>query len=71
MAKMTQRQKLLIAIAHMMAAGYDPKAQLTGYLKTGNTAYITRQGGARQLIKEINPIVIKRYLTREFATHAA
>jgi len=70
MTKMTQRQKLLIAIAHMMAAGYDPKAQLIGYLKTGNVAYITRKGGARQLIKEINPIVIKRYLT-EAAAHAA
>jgi len=70
MTKMTQRQKLLIAIAHMMAAGYDPKEQLTGYIKTGNVAYITRKGGARQMIKEINPIVIKRYLTEE-AAHAA
>lgn len=70
MTKMTQKQKLLIAIAHMMAAGYDPKAQLTGYLKTGSAAYITRKGGARQLIKEINPIVIKRYLTKA-AAHAA
>lgn len=71
MAKMTQRQKLLIVIAYMMAAGYDPGAQLTGYLKTGNSAYITRQGEARNLIKEINPAVIKRYLTEELNAHAA
>ena len=63
MAKMTQRQKLVMVIANMMAAGYEPKAQLTGYLKTGNAAYITRQGGARELIKEINPTVIKRFLS--------
>jgi len=27
MAKMTQRQTFLISIAHMMTAGYSPKAQ--------------------------------------------
>lgn len=71
MAKVTQRQRLSMVIAHMAVEGYDPKAQLTGYLKTGNAAYITRQGGARDLIKEINPVVIKRYLSGECDVHAA
>ena len=64
MAKMTQNQKLSMAVLTMRVAGYDPIAQLTGYLKTGNLAYITRQDGARKLVGEINPIVIKKYLSQ-------
>ena len=45
MAKMTQKQKLNLAVLTMKVAGYDPVAQLTGYLKTGNLAYITRRMG--------------------------
>ena len=71
MAKMTQKQKLVMVIANLLAAGYEPKAQLTGYLKTGNAAYITRQGGSRELIKEINPTVIKRYLAEKNEVQAA
>ena len=65
MAKMTQKQKLNLAVLTMKVAGYDPVAQLTGYLKTGNLAYITRQDGARKLVSEINPAVIKRYLSEQ------
>lgn len=35
-------------------AGYDPYSQLRGYLNTGNVAYITRQGDARNLIRSID-----------------
>ena len=65
MAKMTQRQKLSMAVLTMKVAGYDPVAQLTGYLKTGNLAYITRQDGARKLVGEVNPAVIKKYLAEQ------
>jgi len=71
MAKMTQRQKLAMVIAAIEAAGYSPKAQLTGYLAEGNGAYITRQRGARELIKEINPTVIKKYLAELDRVRAA
>ena len=36
------------------AAGYDPYAQLYGYLKTGEDAYITRTGDARALVKTLS-----------------
>ena len=42
--------------------GYEPVAQLTGYIKTGRDDYITRHGGARDKIKEIDKKVIKTYL---------
>lgn len=42
--------------------GYDPVAQLTGYIKTGRDDYITRHGGARDKIKEIDKESIKQYL---------
>lgn len=42
--------------------GYDPVAQLTGYIETGRDDYITRHGGARDKIKEIDKESIKQYL---------
>ena len=42
--------------------GYDPVAQLTGYIEIGSDDYITRHGGAREKIKEIDKEVIKEYL---------
>lgn len=35
-------------------AGYNPYNQLVGYLTSGNVKYITRSGGARGLVKELN-----------------
>lgn len=37
----------------MKERGYDPVAQLTGYLKEKSEDYITRHGGTREKIKEI------------------
>lgn len=42
--------------------GYDPVAQLTGYIEIGSDDYITRHGGARDKIKEIDKESIKQYL---------
>jgi len=36
------------------AAGYDPYHQLFGYLTSGNDKYITRNGNARDLVKQLN-----------------
>ena len=43
-------------------AGYNPYEQLWGYVATGNESYITRQGNAREIIKEIDIELIKNYL---------
>ena len=42
--------------------GYDSIAQLTGYIELGSDDYITRHGGAREKIKQIDKELIKEYL---------
>lgn len=42
--------------------GYDPVAQLTGYIEVGNDSYITRHGGARNIIKGIPEGAVREYL---------
>lgn len=59
---MTQEEKLKEIIKLMEEKGYDPVAQLTGYIEIGNDDYITRHGGARNKIKEIDTEVIKEHL---------
>lgn len=43
-------------------AGYEPHAQLCGYLSTGKDIYITRKGNAREKIKALNWIKLKEYV---------
>ena len=43
-------------------AGYDPYAQLTGYLQTGDETFITRNKNARELIKSLNKEKIAQYI---------
>lgn len=42
-------------------AGFDPFDQMTGYLRTGNDRYITRNGNARELIKQFDRKILKEY----------
>lgn len=37
-------------VAALKATGYEPYDQLTGYVMTGNDQYITRFGGAREIV---------------------
>ena len=48
-------------VAAMVDAGYDPVAQLTGFLQTGNESFITRKGNARSLIRTLDIVKIKEY----------
>ena len=58
----TDEEKLNEIIELMKERGYDPVAQLTGYVEIGSDDYITRHGGAREKIKEVPESVIKEYL---------
>ena len=49
----------------LSAADYDPCAQLTGYLQTGDETYITRQENARAIIKTLDKEMIAQYIARE------
>ena len=55
-------EKLNEIIKLMEERGYDPVAQLTGYLEFGSDDYITRHGNARERIKMIDKEVIKKYI---------
>jgi len=61
---MTQEERLNEIITLLEEKGYDPVAQLTGYIEIGNDDYITRHGGAREKIKEIDIEVIKNYISK-------
>ena len=43
-------------------AGYDPYAQIYGYLTTGNDAYITRTGNARAMIQLVDKAKLMQYV---------
>jgi len=55
-------EKLNEIIMLLEERGYDPIAQLTGYLEIGSDDYITRHGNAREKIKAIDKEVIKKYI---------
>ena len=57
-------EKLKEVITLLEEKGYDPVAQLTGYVEIGSDDYITRHGGAREKIKEIDVEVIKNYISK-------
>lgn len=45
------RRALLIATDAMQQKGYNPVSQLSGYLLSGDPAYITNHNQARNLLK--------------------
>lgn len=43
-------------------AGYDPIAQLTGYIQNNDDTYITRYGNARNIARTLDKIEIATYI---------
>ena len=56
------QQKMEIVVEALKQAGYVPYNQLTGYIRSNNLSYITRQGHARELVSEMDPSMIRIYL---------
>ena len=54
MKEKKRKPKLKEIIALLEEKGYNPKLQIRAYLLTGDAAYITRHGGAREKIKQID-----------------
>ena len=54
------------AMEHIVSAlierGYDPYAQLTGYVTENEPTYITNHKGTRQLIITLDMECVKRYV---------
>lgn len=49
-----EEKQLNRIVSLLKNAGYDPIAQLQGYIEEGDVSYITRQGNARDMINRIN-----------------
>ena len=58
----TFEEKINEIVQLMKERDYDPVAQLTGYVKFRNLDYITRHGGAREKIQELDIEDIRKYL---------
>ena len=61
-------KEFLDAMEHIVSAlterGYDPYAQLTGYVTENEPTYITSYKGARQLILTLDKEQVQRYVER-------
>ena len=62
---MDERQ-FITSMEHIVAAlkekGYDPYAQLTGYVTENEPTYITSHKGARQLIVTLDMERVRRFV---------
>lgn len=62
---MDERQ-FIASMGHIVAVlkekGYDPYAQLTGYVTENEPTYITSHKGARQLIVTLDMERVKRFV---------
>ena len=54
-------EEIVRAIAE---AGYDPYDQLYGYVTKGKEEFITRNGNAREKIKQLNWLEVKEYMEK-------
>ena len=63
---MLDERQFIAAMDHIVAAlrerGYDPYAQLTGYVTENEPTYITSHKGARQLIVTLDMDRVKRFV---------
>ena len=51
-------------IQAIKSAGYEPYEQLYGYVATGKEEYITRNGNARELIKQLDKDQVKEFVEK-------
>lgn len=55
-------KQIALVIAALSDAGYDPYAQLTGFLQTGDDTFITRRNDARTIISSLDREMVARYV---------
>lgn len=53
-----------IIVSALKEKGYDPYAQLYGYLQEDNPRYITQHRDARELIQSLDKRQIKEYVAK-------
>ena len=61
----TKFEVTMVEIVRAIAeAGYDPYDQLYGYVTKGKEEFITRNGNAREKIKQLNWLEVKEYVEK-------
>lgn len=53
-----------IIVEALKERGYDPYAQIYGYLQENNPMYITQHRNARELIKQLDVKEIQRFISK-------
>ena len=55
-------KQIALVIAALSDAGYDPYAQLTGFIQTGDETFITRRNDARAVVSSLDREMVARYV---------
>lgn len=59
---MENKDTLEYIISCIEKSGNDPCSQIYGYVTTGNECYITREGNARERIKNVEIATLEKYI---------
>lgn len=62
MEEKTMDKRLEVIAEAIQSAGYDVRAQLTGYLQSGDETYITRRSNARELVSTLDKNLLKSFV---------
>lgn len=55
-------KQIALVIAALSDAGYDPYAQLTGFIQSGDDTFITRRNDARTIVSTLDREMVARYV---------
>lgn len=61
MEQMEFEKRITLIMDALSDAGYDPVAQITGYIQTGDDTFITRKNDARSIIRTLDKKQIEQY----------
>jgi len=59
--QMEFEKRITLIMDALSDAGYDPVAQITGYIQTGDDTFITRKNDARSIIRTLDKKQIEQY----------
>jgi len=59
--QMEFEKRITLIMDALSDAGYDPVAQITGYIQTGDDTFITRKNDAISIIRTLDKKQIEQY----------
>ena len=58
-------KQIALVIAALSDAGYDPYAQLTGFIQTDDDTFITRRNDARAIVSTLDREMVAQYVSEK------